>query len=94
MKAHIVHAHSEPASFTAAMRDVAKAALEAKGYAVTVSDLYAMGFDPLISRADFTHEVGEPVAFTKEQRVGWSGRTLDPAILTEADKPSPPICWS
>lgn len=86
MKAHIVHAHSEPASFTAAMRDVAKAALEAKGYDVTISDLYAMGFDPLISRADFTHEVGEPVAFTKEQRVGWSERTLDPAILAEANK--------
>lgn len=86
MKAHIVHAHPEPQSFTAAMRDIAVAALEAKGFAVTISDLYAMGFDPLISRADFTHEIGEPLAFTKEQRVGWSGRTLDPAILAEADK--------
>ena len=86
MKAHIVHTHPEPASFTAAMRDVAHETLAANGYSVTVSDLYAMGFDPLISRADFTHEIGEPVAFTKEQRTGWSGRTLDPQILAEADK--------
>lgn len=86
MKAHIVHAHPEPQSFTAAMRDAAAAALKAMGYQVTISDLYAMNFDPLISRDDFTHEVGDPIAFTKEQRAGWSGRTLDPAILAEADK--------
>lgn len=86
MKAHIVHAHPEPQSFTAAMRDIAAAALEAKGYKVTISDLYAMGFDPLISREDFTHDVSDPVAFTKEQRTGWAGRTLDPSLLAEVDK--------
>ena len=86
LKAHIVHTHPEPHSFTAAMRDAASETLQSMGYAVTVSDLYAMNFDPLISRADFTHDVGDPIAFTKEQRTGWSGRTLAPEILAEAEK--------
>lgn len=51
MKAHIVIAHPEPLSYNAHLAEVAKDSLVGKGYSVTVSDLYAMDFDPC-ERAD------------------------------------------
>jgi NAD(P)H dehydrogenase (quinone) len=44
MQAHIVLAHPEPRSFNAHLAELARRTLEAKGWQVTVSDLYAMGF--------------------------------------------------
>lgn len=46
MKAHIVLAHPEPQSFNAHLADLARRTLKERGWDVTVSDLYAMGFDP------------------------------------------------
>lgn len=46
MQAHIVLAHPEPASFNSHLAAIARRTLETKGWRVTVSDLYAMGFDP------------------------------------------------
>lgn len=46
MKAHIVIAHPEPRSYNAHLVDVAQSELVRQGYSVTVSDLYAMDFDP------------------------------------------------
>jgi putative NADPH-quinone reductase len=46
MHAHIVLAHPEPKSFNAHLTEVARGALERDGWSVTLSDLYAMGFDP------------------------------------------------
>jgi NAD(P)H dehydrogenase (quinone) len=50
----IVHAHHEPTSFNGAMTREAVAALEAAGHEVVLSDLYAMGFDPVSDRRNFT----------------------------------------
>jgi NAD(P)H dehydrogenase (quinone) len=49
----VVHAHPEPKSFTSALKDAAVEELRAAGHRVDVSDLYAMSFDPRLSRADF-----------------------------------------
>ena len=46
MHAHFVLAHPEPQSFNAHLVRSGSAALEAEGWTVSVSDLYAMGFDP------------------------------------------------
>lgn len=46
MHAHVVLAHPEPRSFNAHLARSGVAALEAAGWTATVSDLYAMGFDP------------------------------------------------
>ena len=46
MQAHIVLAHPEPRSYNANLAEVARRSLEAQGWSVSVSDLYAMGFDP------------------------------------------------
>ena len=54
MNVLIVYAHHEPTSFCAAMLRTASAALEAAGHTVVVSDLYAMGFDPISDRRNFS----------------------------------------
>lgn len=46
MHAHFVLAHPEPRSFNAHLIQEGAAALAAAGWSTTVSDLYAMGFDP------------------------------------------------
>jgi NAD(P)H dehydrogenase (quinone) len=54
LRVFIVHAHPEPKSFNGAMTREASAALAAAGHEVIVSDLYAMGFDPVSDRRNFT----------------------------------------
>ena len=46
MQAHIVLAHPEGKSYNAHLASVTHRSLEKLGWNVTVSDLYAMGFDP------------------------------------------------
>lgn len=46
MHAHVVLAHPEKRSFNAHLARLARRALEAAGWIVSQSDLYAMGFDP------------------------------------------------
>lgn len=53
MRVFIVHAHHEPTSFNSAMTEKATAVLRAAGHEVVVSDLYAMGFDPVSDRRNF-----------------------------------------
>ncbi|MEZ5729107.1 MAG: NAD(P)H-dependent oxidoreductase [Burkholderiaceae bacterium] len=53
MNVHIVLAHPEQRSFNAALVETAVAALDAAGHAVTLSDLYRMGFDPVSDRRNF-----------------------------------------
>ena len=54
MRVFIVHAHHERQSFNGAMTREAEAALHAAGHEVIVSDLYAMKFDPVSDRRNFT----------------------------------------
>ena len=67
MKLLVVYCHPRPDSFTAAIRDVAIEALANAGHAVDLLDLYAEGFDPVMSAAErgdyHTREVNRaPVA--------------------------------
>ncbi|HKX07381.1 MAG TPA: NAD(P)H-dependent oxidoreductase [Stellaceae bacterium] len=62
MQAHIVLAHPEPKSFNAHLAQVARGALEKDGWSVTVSDLYAMGFDPC-ERAEHFSPLQNPDRF-------------------------------
>lgn len=54
MKVFIVHAHPEPQSFNDALTRHAQAVLAAAGHEVIVSDLYAMQFNPVSNRHNFT----------------------------------------
>jgi len=53
MKVFIVYAHAEPKSFNGALFQAAQDTLRAAGHAVTISDLYAMKFDPVSDRRNF-----------------------------------------
>jgi NAD(P)H dehydrogenase (quinone) len=56
MNVLIIFAHPEPASFSAALKDEAVAALAQAGHAVVVSDLYAMGWNPALGPQEFEHD--------------------------------------
>ena len=54
MKVLIVYAHPEPSSFNGSMKDLAVKALTSQGHDVQVSDLYAIGWNPVTGPHDFT----------------------------------------
>jgi NAD(P)H dehydrogenase (quinone) len=54
MKYFIVHAHHEPRSFNSALTQTAQEKLPSHGHDVVVSDLYAMAFDAVSDRRNFT----------------------------------------
>lgn len=87
----IVHAHPEPKSFTAAMKDAAVELLQAEGHAVQLSDLYAAGFDPVAKAADFpSRKDPDYLVYALEQRHAWDTGTLPDDIRAELDK----VLWA
>lgn len=87
MKVLIVHAHPEPQSFTAALRDQATATLQAQGHEVQVSDLYAMHWNPVASASDFTsRENPDYLVYALEQRLGVKSQSIALDIRQELDK--------
>ena len=84
MNVLILYAHPEPASFCGALRDVAVSTLSAAGHAVTVSDLYAEGFNPVAGRHDFD-TVADPDRFhyQSEQRLAADRQAFSPEIARE-----------
>ena len=54
MRVFIVFAHPEPRSFNGALFRTAQETLGAAGHEVVASDLYAMRFDPVSDRRNFT----------------------------------------
>lgn len=84
--AHIVHAHPEPNAFVAAMRDTVRASLAAQGWEVTLSDLYAAGFDPVARGSDFpVRENADYLNYALEQRHAVAADRLAPDIRREVE---------
>ncbi len=87
MNVLIVHAHPEPQSFTAALRDQARSTLEAQGHQVQVSDLYAMNWNPVVSAADFaSRDNPDYLVYALEQRLGVKNQSIAADIQAELDK--------
>lgn len=87
MKVLIVHAHPELRSFTAALRDQAAQTFRAQGHEVQVSDLYAMGWNPVASADDFSQrENPDYLVYALEQRLGVKSGSIAPDIQQELDK--------
>jgi NAD(P)H dehydrogenase (quinone) len=84
MHAHFVLAHPEPQSFNAHLVRSGSAALEAEGWTVSVSDLYAMGFDPGERPEHFSNRAG-PARFDAqaEQRHATDTGTLPQVVMGE-----------
>jgi NAD(P)H dehydrogenase (quinone) len=83
MHAHFVLAHPEPRSFNAHLARSGMAALEAAGWTTSLSDLYAMDFDPCEGGAHFLPPLNaERFDAQAEQRHASEHGTL-PAFVTE-----------
>jgi len=80
----ILYAHPEPTSFCGALKDAAVEAIAAAGHEVTVSDLYAEGFNPVAGRHDFS-DVADPSRFhyQSEQMHAATGGGFAPDIARE-----------
>lgn len=87
MNVLIVHAHNEPQSFNAAMKDLSVEVLRGMGHQVVVSDLYAQKFNPVASAEDFGQRAnGEYLVYALEQRHNYSAGTLADDIKTELER--------
>jgi putative NADPH-quinone reductase len=60
MRALVVYCHPRRESFTAAIRDVVLGRLEAAGAETRVADLYAEGFDPVLSAGEHAGYLDSP----------------------------------
>lgn len=87
MRALAVLAHPERKSFNSQMKDVAVETLRKAGYAVDVSDLYGMGFDPSEGPRHYGARVdGDWFDTQAEQRSAWTNGTLPADVRAELDK--------
>ncbi len=87
MKVLIVHAHHEPRSFNAALKDCAVEQLTAAGHDVQVSDLHAMDWNPVAGAADFGSRANpDYLVYALEQRHNYEAGTLAPDIAAEIAK--------
>ena len=80
----IVHCHPEPASFNAALKDVAIDTLQRRGHTVEVSDLYAEAFDPVEKPDHYETRVDEGYfSALAEQRNAGAAETLPADVRRE-----------
>uniref|UniRef100_A0A672F5R5 Flavodoxin-like fold domain-containing protein n=1 Tax=Salarias fasciatus TaxID=181472 RepID=A0A672F5R5_SALFA len=84
----IVYAHQSPASFNAALRDVAVSELSRRGFTVLVSDLYAMRFNASATVDDITGELKNSQLFQygEETMHAWMEGRLSEDIMAEQQK--------
>lgn len=84
MKVLIVHAHYEAHSFNTALKNVAVETLTAAGHEVRVSDLYAMGWNPVAGPADFPQPANpDYCVYALEQRKAFESGQLPADIEAE-----------
>lgn len=87
MNVLIVHAHPEPRSFNRALLDTAVRVLGEQGHSVVVSDLYAMGFNPVAGPDDFSERrFPDALQYDREQKQASQRGTFTPDIQQEIDK--------
>ncbi|MCY3872796.1 MAG: NAD(P)H-dependent oxidoreductase, partial [Rhodobacteraceae bacterium] len=80
----IVHCHPEPASFNAALTEVARTTLRKRGFSVEISDLYRQDFDPCERPEHYTNR-GNDAVFSPlgEQRHSFETDTLPHDVRNE-----------
>ena len=87
MKALIVYAHPEQASFNAALKSTAVETLTRLGHEVVVSDLYAMGWNPVLSAADFAErENADFLDLSREQEHAFAQNSQSADVVREQQK--------
>nr|WP_264372484.1 NAD(P)H-dependent oxidoreductase [Georgenia subflava] len=79
-------AHPDPRSLNGALRDEGVAVLRAHGHDVVESDLYAMGWDPVVDHDDFGHDPAERLDVLEESQRALESGGLRADIRREQDK--------
>lgn len=90
MKTLWIFAHPEERSFNASLRDTGIAALREQGHRVRESDLYAMGWKPVVDGADFPQETVGRLRVGEAQERARAGGGLSPDIREEQEK----LAWA
>jgi NAD(P)H dehydrogenase (quinone) len=91
MRVLIVYAHEEPRSFNGALKELAVSVLSDAGHEVKVSDLYAMHFNPVGGKDDFTSlKDTEFFKYQLEQSNAMIQGTLKEDIRAEQEK----VLWA
>jgi NAD(P)H dehydrogenase (quinone) len=80
----LVHAHPEPKSFSSALASRAREILTKAGHTVTVSDLYAMKFDPVSDRRNFS-TTKDPDYYKQQQEETYATEHQGFSPLLEAE---------
>jgi NAD(P)H dehydrogenase (quinone) len=84
MQAHIVLAHPEVKSFNAHLSGISQQVLDTAGYKTTLSDLYAMDFDPREGPYHYSSRKDAEVFHAQtEQRFSAENETLPPEVNSE-----------
>jgi len=84
MHAHIVLAHPEEESLNAHLSDISQQALAAAGWRTSLSDLYAMDFDPREGPQHYSSRKDAKVFHVQtEQRYNSDNKTLSPEVDSE-----------
>jgi NAD(P)H dehydrogenase (quinone) len=87
VKILIVHAHPERQSFNGRLREVAVATLTGQGHEVQVSDLYAMGWNPVASGDDFAERrFPDQLQYDREQKNAVAKGLFAPDVAAEIEK--------
>ena len=87
MQAHIVLAHPEPQSFNAHLADLGRRRLEDLGWAVTLTDLYAMSFDPCERAVHYENRLGpERFDVQAEQRHASQQKAIPQEVAAEIER--------
>lgn len=81
-----VYAHPDPRSLNGALRDLGVRVLGEHGHEVRESDLYAMGWDPVVRHGDFDHDPGERLDVLTESQRALEQHTLSDDIRREHEK--------
>ena len=83
----VIYAHHEPASFTGAMKNLVAEELGRQGHSVTISDLYALGFNATAQKWDFVTNSSTHFNYMLEQRhAAGMEMSFAPDIKAEMDK--------
>ncbi len=86
-KVLIIHAHPESKSFCSSLKNEALAYFQARGAEVKVSDLYAMSFNPVGDKDDFTElENTDFFKYQVEQVHAFKHNAFEASLKQEMDK--------
>ncbi|MFF5992728.1 NAD(P)H-dependent oxidoreductase [Prauserella flavalba] len=81
-----VVAHPDQRSLTVALKDEGVRGLTGLGHEVSVSDLYAMKWDPVVGAGDFGDDTGERLLVGEAAQRAYTGGTLSADIAAEQEK--------